>query len=415
MKCPNCSFNNASQADICKVCGQQLTIKEAPITEAPKVEPSPVASQTENVLNELFGEAESEVYEINLSERSMESHKEHGKPIRFLAFITAILILLLFGFVLFWPKLSELKWFKGNVPDAPTKTAQVEQPKEKETPQEQFIHDFFDAFVKDINAKTLSEEALNLSPPQVDAYHSLGPILSFTHEPPTLILSSGNQKTYEIASKVSHKENETTKETPILFKFSLKEEGTLITFESLYSDFANKNVAEVELESEEAEKVEDQGPPKENPPKEEDVKAEEKKEEKESQLPKGFTVAGSFKGGVQQDNLTLKTLRYGDNVSFKRIVFDLSSANNEAPSASSIYKASVSNEGKTLLLTINGISELKASTASLKGISSIQQSEISHDATSGKVTFKVTLSKKGAFKVFNMTEPGKIVIDFIEG
>lgn len=408
MKCPNCSFNNASQAEICKVCGHQLSIKEPIKTEAPKIEPRPVETPMENVLNDLFGETESEVYEINLSQRSMESHKEHGKPIRLLAFITAVLILLLFGFVLFWPKLSELKWFKGNVPDAPTPKTEVESPKEEESPQGAFIHDFFETFVKDINAKTLSLEALNLSEAQVDAYHGLGPILSFTHEPPTLILSSGNQKTYEISSKFYHKVNGHTKETPVLFKFSLKEDQALITFESLYSDFANKNIAELELETEEVE---------ETPVKEEETlkeNEEEKEPEPSKEIPKGFTAAGSFKGGVQQENLSLKAIRYGDNVSFKRIVLDLSSANDEAPSASSVYSASVSNDGKTLLLTVNGISELTASTSPLKGVKGISQSELSHDASSGKVTFKMTLSNHGAFKVFNMTEPGKIVIDFVE-
>lgn len=412
MKCPNCSFNNAAHADICKVCGHEFSLKEAKKIETPKIEPSHLETQTENVLNDLFGEPESEVYEINLSERTMTSQKEHGKPIRLLAFLTAVLILMLFGFVLFWPKLSELGWFKGNVPEA-TKSGQVETPEEKKTPHDQFIDDFFDAFVKDINAKTLSAKSLNLSPAQVDAYHSLGPILSFTHEAPTLILSSGNQKTYEIASIFIHKTNDATKETPILFKFSIKEADSLITFESLYSDYANKNVAEVELEPEEAEATEET---KETPASEvETVKEEEEKESQSSkEIPKGFMTSGSFKGGLQQENLRLDTIRYGNNVSFERIVLDLSTANSEAPSAASVYKASVTEDGKSLLLTVEGISELKASTSPLKGIKSIKESVISHDATSGKVTFKVTLNSKGAFKVFNMTSPGKIVVDFIE-
>ncbi len=108
MKCPNCSFNNPESAEICKVCGFDLSSQEAapPKREKKSHFKETDDSELDSALKTLFGSDEShealdeeEVYEINLEETPEEEDYPIKKPPFWILGVVAGLALI--GFILF--------------------------------------------------------------------------------------------------------------------------------------------------------------------------------------------------------------------------------------------------------------------------------------------------------------------------
>ena len=87
--------------------------------------------------------------------------------------------------------------------------------------------------------------------------------------------------------------------------------------------------------------------------------------------PDGYLESGSFSGGYGTTGINISAVRYGDNITYKRLVFDITGSNggaaiNQAPS----YTASIGSDGRTLTLNVDGVGSVAAvDTKDLGGVS----------------------------------------------
>lgn len=448
MKCPNCSFNNASTAEICKVCGFEFNAPKEPKTivvpqveddqpmetDVPSAEDSTpldepfdrssdeASDEIPNVLNALFGEENTEVYDINLTEKSLQTADErtvgHSKPIRILAFLTTLLVLMLFIFVIAWPSLSKLGWFKGNKPTSiPDKT--IVKTEATEAPFDTYVKDFFTSFTAAINEGNLRTDVYPIGSDEVNLYLKLAPIVSFTYETPVLVLSSGNLRTYDVAT-VFHKENASTVEKiAVDLKFTVKEDGGSYQLQMLKSDYMTAqlsalNETETEIPEPDTDTTDETDKTDQDKPNETTDKTTDEKTDEKVSVPQGFLTKGTFSGGAETSPIEVESIRYGDNVTFQRLVLDLNTASSgsDAPYTSP-YTAKISSDATTLTLTLKGVEATKTNTVPIKGVKTISSATANFDSGAQTLTVKLTLTEKGAFKVFNLKAPGRIIIDFV--
>lgn len=449
MKCPNCSFNNASSAECCKVCGFSLqgnnppekekripteiepiiekSIEQHPIDQKMTQEKvaeektiedinTPNEDHMDNALNEIFGDHSDETYNIQLSEKRVQTREDksgYSKPIRLLALLSSVLIVLLFLFVIAWPKLKELNWFKGtSAPDTQTTIPKdtSKEPSTTEDPMNDFLDNFFADLTAKINAQSLSTYDIELSTSDIDAYESLGPILNIRKEKPELILSSGTIRTYSIDTIVMHTVDSNTVETPIRFNLTLQENEGKMMLESFSSNVLKETI-DVEVEEKNTEPTKEETT---ETAKEDEKKEPSTTEKPKSEIPSGFKSSGTFSGGAELANLKIEGVRYGNNVTYERIVLDLvQNSNSENAPFASPYQASISANEKTITLIIQGVDSVAAIDQNLLAVKSIADIKLKHNANDSVATLTLSLKTNAAFKVFNMKEPGRIVIDYM--
>ncbi len=480
MKCPNCSFNNPSSAEICKVCGFELKekpmrskpaaeppAKEPPSNEVaateshppesvptpepvpePAPEPAPTFSEREttgesevtDAVSALFGsdEASPEIYDINLSERptsSKDYESSYSKPVRVLAMVGAAAVLALFLVILVWPKISDGLFGGDSGEIAGENTPVTDAETEK---LEAFFNSFFKDFSNYINDGGLKVvnyfTDVSGAMATLETYGSLGKVVSFTQDSFESLLASDEKKTYEVKTTFYHEADGEALETPIVWTFTLKASGKTYKIERYQTDFKTSQPASPDGDgtsgedgntdpddgSESPAETEDKDTSDQDKDKDQDDdKAPEAETEEPKALPSGYKTSGGFSGGSDVSGLDIASIRYGDNGDFERLVFDFSSVDesgNRTPSEKpATYSASVSGNGKTLTLTVNGMKTLTANSGSIdfKGAKTVQNVALSHDAGAQKATITITLSGEGGFKVFALKEPGKVVVDYV--
>lgn len=476
MKCPNCSFNNPSSAEICKVCGFELKekpmrskpaaeppAKEPPSNEVaateshppesvptpepvpePTPEPAPTFSEREttgesevtDAVSALFGsgEASPEIYDINLSERptsSKDYESSYSKPVRVLAMVGAAAVLALFLVILVWPKISDGLFGGDSGEIAGENTPVTDAETEK---LEAFFNSFFKDFSNYINDGGLKVvnyfTDVSGAMATLETYGSLGKVVSFTQDSFESLLASDEKKTYEVKTTFYHEADGEALETPIVWTFTLKASGETYKIERYQTDFKTSQPASPDgdgTSGEDGNTDPDDGSESPAETEDKDTSDQDKDDDKELEaeteepkaLPSGYKTSGGFSGGSDVSGLDIASIRYGDNGDFERLVFDFSSVDesgNRTPSEKpATYSASVSGNGKTLTLTVNGMKTLTANSGSIdfKGAKTVQNVALSHDAGAQKATITITLSGEGGFKVFALKEPGKVVVDYV--
>ncbi|MDW7662988.1 MAG: hypothetical protein SCL54_16425, partial [Bacillota bacterium] len=141
--------------------------------------------------------------------------------------------------------------------------------------------------------------------------------------------------------------------------------------------------------------------------------------EEVAEIPEGFLESGTFSGGKVTDGQDVATARYGRHEDFERIVFDIYGWTSFEPTETvdeiGVYEATISDDGRSITVIINGArgAYAKKSQIDLKDSTTVSSVEYFFPGSDSAVGITITLNEKGAFKVFSLKEPAKLVVDFL--
>lgn len=410
MKCPNCSFSNPDAADFCKVCGFEIP-KETKAT-LPKAPPIEDEEEMDSALSALFGasvEDEPEVYHIELKERKEPPMSSHSKPTRALALVGALGVIVVFLLIVAWPKLPFSKKAPEDLPSTETPTPPiVETPQEEEVNENAIAIDtikrFFIEFPNLLNDNSIAVLSLferpDLALETLTQMSGLGSIQSVTHLIPVeQPASEEGLQAFEVFATFYHESDGESKTTEILWTFELVEiDGTTYIrgFET-DQDFA--------LLTPPAPTPAPSPAPTPTPTPEPPVQA--------PKIPVGFLITGGFSGGQGTERYDLSSARYGNNVDFERLVFDFNLSNTATASeAIGTYSARISDDGKSITLVLEGVDVISADGKAIdfKGAKTVKSVSYGN-VPAASIT--ITLTGPGAYRVFELKSPGRLVVDFL--
>ncbi len=375
MKCPNCSFSNPESAEICKVCGYDLHPhheQEEPVDQA---------------LSALFGKDE-ETIEIALNESKSEPAPSNAS-MRIIFLFGAILILLVIFLMTSWSKMP-WKYVAKELPEPPI---QSEEPATVSLDPKAFIEGFYvklDQFLISNNIAILTDfenpdSALDLL---MEYKASIGNDALLVIED----ISSPTPGVINVKAFIEAVDDSSTK--PITWIFELKEQtDTFLITKMAFEILADEPTAIA--------------PPVDEPQKPQPL---------EAKIPSGFIASGAFNGGSPTDGIDIKNIRYGDNVDFERIVFDLGAYGSEdAFEGMGSYSATISADGKSLFIELSGVRLISANKDALDVSASKALKSISfpivHDDSLAHIL--IEMKQKSLYKVWYLTEPGRLIVDFI--
>ena len=131
--------------------------------------------------------------------------------------------------------------------------------------------------------------------------------------------------------------------------------------------------------------------------------------------PEGFIASGTFTGGIITDGQDVSQIRFGKHETFDRLVFDLSKWIGTTPvemvDEACHYSTNISADGMTITLNLNGVRGVSAGSPDLRHSELINSVVASFPEDDSAVTFTIKLNQKTDYKVFTLSNPGKIVVD----
>ncbi|MBS7525846.1 hypothetical protein KHM83_04045 [Fusibacter paucivorans] len=134
-----------------------------------------------------------------------------------------------------------------------------------------------------------------------------------------------------------------------------------------------------------------------------------------AEKPEGFIATGSFSGGIVTDGQDVSGIRFGKHELFERVVLDLSVWTGGTPTErveeACQYDAKISDDGKSVILTLSGARGVSAGTPDLSRSTFFKSVEASFPEDDSTVSFEIVLNQTSEYKVFQLKSPGKIVID----
>lgn len=423
MKCPNCSFNNPESAEICKVCGFDLSSQEAapPKREKKSHFKETDDSELDSALKTLFGSDEShealdeeEVYEINLEESLEEEDYPVKKPPFWILGVVAGLALI--GFILF-------KVFWGSEPapvdTVPTNVTETPIIVPKDRTAEDQVNQFFTLLPTFVNHGNIA--ILNLfqetdsSLDSLMAYSESGSIEAIDGFTLTPMEESGQRTLYHVETQIERKSGETISTEYFKWEFELEkiDDQWLITN---FSGLVKPDPSQVTDPTEGASEPETTSPPTSAP--QTAPPTQEPTTETAAERPDGFISSGTFTGGSITDGQDIYSVRYGLHETFERLVFDIYGWTGSEPTETvpqiGVYEAVVSNDGKLLTITVEGARGAFASRTETD-FPNIQSIEYFYPGSDSAVGIRITLAGQGAFKVFELKEPARLIVDYYVG
>lgn len=132
----------------------------------------------------------------------------------------------------------------------------------------------------------------------------------------------------------------------------------------------------------------------------------------------GFIDKGGFTGGVLASGQDIAAARFGHNIGFDRIVFDLYEWKGGQPtdSAETVtqYATSISEDKKSIKITFTGALDAyaKNSALDLKGYQSVQSVSYDVSGSTESVVVTINLSAASVYKVINVKSPARLIVDF---
>lgn len=132
----------------------------------------------------------------------------------------------------------------------------------------------------------------------------------------------------------------------------------------------------------------------------------------------GFISAGGFKGGTQTSGQDIAYARFGLHDGFERVVFDIYEWIGGKPTDTvpeiGPYETSLSQDGKTLTITLEGAinAYAKQEVIDLKGSKTLVSIAYDTPSTGESVQIKMNFSEPIIYKVFNLKGPARLVVDF---
>jgi hypothetical protein len=134
-----------------------------------------------------------------------------------------------------------------------------------------------------------------------------------------------------------------------------------------------------------------------------------------AEKPEGFIATGTFSGGIVTDGQDVSGIRFGKHELFERVVLDLSVWTGGTPTErvdeACHYEAKISDDGKSVILTLSGARGVSAGTPDLSRSTFFKSVEASFPEDDSTVSFTILLNQASEYKVFQLKSPGKIVVD----
>jgi hypothetical protein len=134
-----------------------------------------------------------------------------------------------------------------------------------------------------------------------------------------------------------------------------------------------------------------------------------------AEKPEGFIATGTFTGGIITDGQDISGIRFGKHELFERVVLDLSAWTGGTPTErvdeACHYDAKISDDGKTITITLSGARGVSAGTPDLTRSTYFKSVTAYFPEDDSMVGFTIELNQASEYKVFSLKSPGKIVID----
>jgi|GEM_PF-1304095 hypothetical protein len=128
------------------------------------------------------------------------------------------------------------------------------------------------------------------------------------------------------------------------------------------------------------------------------------------EAPEGYLASGTFSGGYGTTGTDIASVRYGDNTTYKRLVLDFKNPDGTTADKCPDYSAVIGSDGKTLTLTVQSIANIASvNPKDLGGISAFT-STFPQD---GSVQITITFEDASYYKVFDIKEPARLIIDYV--
>ena len=140
--------------------------------------------------------------------------------------------------------------------------------------------------------------------------------------------------------------------------------------------------------------------------------------EEEAVVLDGYIDKGGFTGGVLSSSQDIAAARFGHNIGFDRIVFDLFEWTGGQPSEASEvvtqYASSISEDKKTIKITFTGAVDAYAKNIplDLKGYQSVESVTYDVSRSTESVVVTINLSNASTYKVLNVKSPARLIVDF---
>ncbi len=137
----------------------------------------------------------------------------------------------------------------------------------------------------------------------------------------------------------------------------------------------------------------------------------------EAQL-EGFISTGGFSGGTQTSGQDVAFARYGLHDGYERLVFDIyewvGGKPTDTVSEIGPYETSISTDGKTITINLNGAinAYAKQEALDLKGSKTLLSVTYDTPSTGERVQITLKFAEPVKYKVFNLKSAARLVVDF---
>ena len=135
-------------------------------------------------------------------------------------------------------------------------------------------------------------------------------------------------------------------------------------------------------------------------------------------LLEGFIATGGFKGGTQTNGQDVAFARYGLHVGYERVVFDIYEWIGGKPTETveeiGPYETSISTDGKTIIIKLDGAinAYAKQEALDLKGSKTLQSITYETPSTGEEVIITLKFTEPVKYKVFSLKSAARLIIDF---
>lgn len=464
MKCPNCSFQNSDDAISCRVCGFDLPS----VPQAPKKRTVDDSEDEalDSALKVLFGMEskgkvmdEDDVLDAAMMARLLKKKRQDSieeqpdvenkavvdddpdieeaiiKKTRNIRIFTLVLAILIILSILFKSTLSAAPWKynANNATTEPLTTEAVASTTEAsvdiafslgEEESLQPVNAFFIMLPEFINKGNLniltlfssSQDALDF----LTEFASIGNLEKIAEAE---ILNSEIDESgasYTIDTLLNRLIDGTQTQTPVTWDFRTVRNNLSWTIDSFSVDTAPQMTTETAQTTQTTQPTQ----PTTKPPTTQNVTQNTTQSTSQTTTEPtgaeltGFLSSGGFNGGTKTSGQDIASARYGHHIDFDRIVFDIYEWQGGQPQNTvdvvTEYSTSISNDGKTISIVLNGAIDAYARNIALdlKGREHIKSVSYSTAGLSESVTINIVLENESMYKVFDIKSPARLIVDF---
>ncbi len=443
MKCPNCSFVNTDDNKTCRVCGFELASISNEI-------PTPAESDTKISKRRMIDDSEDEVLDSafkSIFETDKDFEEPEAAPSSKIEPIyepisrkRILIMLILLGVLLL---LIALKFLWSGLPwtyDSHFETTEsveiasteIENTTESaltlgDEPSLEPVNAFFNQLPEFINRGNLSilhlfdnsQEALDVLT-SFAVIGNLEKVAEATLTESEVTLDSATYKVTTLTNRLI--EGQQTQTASVWdFRSVLKNDQWILESISVETGIPvaleNEITTEVTTEKQTVPTKESKAEPETTAEITTEATTEITTEKPAATLFKGYKSSGSFSGGEKASGQDVAFVRYGSHDTYERLAFDLyewvGGKPNQPVDVITNYTASISGDGRTIGIMVNGAIEAFASQSpiDLKNSANIESVIYNYFGNGEVVAITINLNKKSQFKVFNLVSPAKLVID----